>query len=83
MAGLTTEGQYDGKNVATDFNRGTRNTYYLTPAKEAAEKVINESSFKLMSNYADLFMIANNNCAEDMFQLQWLQRQYRCYRLGM
>lgn len=73
MAGLTTEGQYDGKNVATDFNRGTRNTYYLTLAKEAAEKVINESSFKLMSNYADLFMIANNNCAEDMFQLQWLQ----------
>ena len=72
MAGLTTDGQYDGTNVATDFNRGTRNTYYLNLARKAAEKVIKESSFKLMSDYASLFKIANNNCAEDMFQLQWL-----------
>ena len=72
MAGLTTDGQYDGKNVATDFNRGTRNTYYLDLAKKAAEKVIKESSFKLMSSYATPFMIDQNNCAEDMFQLQWL-----------
>lgn len=34
MAGLTTEGQYDGNNVATDFNRGTRNTYYLELARK-------------------------------------------------
>lgn len=73
MAGLTTEGQYDGTNVATDFDRGTRNTYYLDLARKAAEKVINESSFKLMDSYASLFKIANNNCAEDMFQLQWLE----------
>lgn len=72
MAGLTTEGQYNGANVATDFNRGTRNTYYLNLARKAAEKVIKESNFKLMSDYGSLFKIANNNCAEDMFQLQWL-----------
>ena len=62
MAGLTTEGQYDGNNVATDFNRGTRNTYYLELARKAAMKVINESDFKLMTNYGDLFKIENNNC---------------------
>lgn len=73
MAGLTTEGQYDGNNVATDFNRGTRNTYYLELARKAAMKVINESDFKLMTNYGDLFKIENNNCQEDMFQLQWNQ----------
>jgi len=72
MAGLTTEGEYDGTNVATDFNRGTRNTHYLTLARKAAEKVVNGSSYKLMDDYADLFKIANNNCAEDIFQLQWL-----------
>lgn len=72
MAGLTTEGQYDGSNVATDFNRGTRNTYYLDLARKAAEKVINESDYRLMANYGDLFTIAGNNCAEDIFQLQWL-----------
>lgn len=73
MAGLTTEGQYDGTNVATNFNRGTRNTYYLDLARKAALKVVNESSFKLMDNYGDLFKIENNNCSEDMFQLQWNQ----------
>lgn len=73
MAGLTTEGRYDGTNVVTDFNRGTRNTYYLDLAKQAALKVINESNFSPMENYGDLFKIENNNCSEDMFQLQWLQ----------
>jgi archaellum component FlaF (FlaF/FlaG flagellin family) len=72
MAGLTTDGQYNGTNVATDFNRATRNTYYLNLARKAAEKVVNGSSFKLMDSYASLFKIANNNCAEDMFQLQWI-----------
>lgn len=72
MAGLTTEGQYNGSNIATDFNRGSRNTYYLDLARKAAEKVVNGSSFKLMDSYASLFKIANNNCAEDMFQLQWI-----------
>lgn len=73
MAGLTTEGRYDGTNVATDFNRGTRNEYYLDLARRAAMKVINESNFRPMEKYGDLFKIENNNCQEDMFQLQWLQ----------
>lgn len=73
MAGLTTEGRYDGTNVATDFNRGTRNEYYLDLARRAAMKVITESNFSLMEKYGDLFKIENNNCKEDMFQLQWLQ----------
>lgn len=73
MAGLTTEGRYDGTNVATDFNRGTRNEYYLDLARRAAMKVITESNFRPMEKYGDLFKIENNNCQEDMFQLQWLQ----------
>lgn len=73
MAGLTTEGRYDGTNVATDFNRGTRNEYYLDLARRAAMKVITESNFRLMEKYGDLFKIENNNCQEDMFQLLWLQ----------
>lgn len=73
MAGLTTDGQYDGTNIATDFNRGTRNTYYLGLAQDAAMKVINESGADLMDSYGDLFKIENNNCEEVLFQLQWLQ----------
>ena len=76
MAGLTTEGRYDGTNVATDFNRGTRNEYYLDLARRAAMKVITESNFSLMEKYGDLFKIENNNCKEDMFQLQWLQGRH-------
>ena len=38
MAGLTTDGEYDGANIATDFDRGNRNTYYLDLAKKAALK---------------------------------------------
>lgn len=72
MAGLTTDGAYDGTNIATDFNRGTRNSYYLDLAKKAAKKVVDESNYKLMPNYGDLYKIENNNCAEDIFQLQWI-----------
>jgi hypothetical protein len=73
MAGLTTDGEYNGSNAATDFNRGTRNTYYLDLAKKAALKVVADSQYGLMDNYGDLFTIANNNCKEALFQLQWLQ----------
>ena len=31
--------QYDGANIATDFDRGNRNTYYTDLAKKAALKV--------------------------------------------
>lgn len=74
MAGLTTEGAYDGTNAATDFNRGTRNPYYLDLARKAALKVIEESGMSLTKNYGDLFAAASiNNNPESLFQLQWLQ----------
>jgi hypothetical protein len=72
MAGLTDDGVYNGQNIATNPNRGYRNTYYLDLAKKAALKVINESSYKLMDKYSDLFTYENNNCQEALFQLQWL-----------
>jgi hypothetical protein len=72
MAGLTTDGEYNGNNVATDFNRGARNSYYLDLAKKAALKVAADSQYGLMSNYGDLFTIANNNNKESLFSLQWL-----------
>lgn len=51
MAGLTTEGEYNGSNIATDFNRGSRNTYYLDMARKAATKVIEEGPYSLLDNY--------------------------------
>ena len=74
MAGLTTSGAYDGSNLATDFNRGTRNEYYLDLAKKAARKVIKESNYKLVDTYADLWSTSNiNNNSEAMFQLQFIK----------
>lgn len=74
MAGLTTSGAYDGTNIATDFNRGTRNEYYLDLAKKAALKVIKESNYKLLDNYDDLWSYNNiNNNDEAMFQLQFIK----------
>lgn len=73
MAGLTTSGIYDGSNIATDFNRGSRNEYYLNLAKLAAKKCL-DGPYKLMDNYGDLFSVATwNNNTESVFQLQWLQ----------
>ncbi|MDE5904840.1 RagB/SusD family nutrient uptake outer membrane protein, partial [Duncaniella sp.] len=72
MAGLTTDGEYDGSNIATDFDRGTRNTYYLDLAKKAALKCI-EGPYRLLDNYGDLFAVKTwNNNDESIFQLQWL-----------
>lgn len=72
MAGLTTDGEYDGTNIATDFNRGTRNTYYLDLARKAALKCI-EGPYQLLPNYGDLFAVKTwNNNSESVFQLQWL-----------
>ena len=72
MAGLTTSGRYDGTNIATDKNRGTRNEYYLDAAKKAAAKVINDGPYRLLDNYADLFAAATqNNNEESIFQLQF------------
>ena len=73
MAGLTTTGQYDGTNAATDFNRGTRNEYYLDLAKKAAKKVIDNGSAKLVDDYATLWDAKTiNNNSEVLFQLQFL-----------
>lgn len=73
MAGLTTSGQYDGSNEATDFNRGTRNEYYLDLAKKAALKVISESDAKLADTYAELFAAKSfDNNSESLFQLQFI-----------
>jgi len=72
MAGLTTNGRYDGSNIATDRVRGTRNEYYLDMARKAAAKVINEGPYRLLDNYADLFAAATqNNNEESIFQLQF------------
>ncbi len=72
MAGLTTSGAYDQTNVATDVNRGTRNTYYLDLAKKAALKVIEESGKSLLPDYHDLFCYTTiDNNDESLFQLQW------------
>ncbi len=74
MAGLTTDGEYNGSNIATDFNRGSRNTYYLNMARKAALKVIDEGPYSLLDNYSELFAPATcNNNSESIFQLQWLQ----------
>lgn len=73
MAGITTEEQYNGSNIQTNFNSGQRNPYYLDLAKKAAEKVIKESGKSLLNNYADLFgasTIDNND--EALFQLQFM-----------
>lgn len=73
MAGLTTSGRYDGSNVATDANRGTRNEYYLDAAKKAAAVVIEEGPYKLTDTYAELFAASTfNNNSESVFQLQFL-----------
>ena len=72
MAGLTTSGRYDGSNVATDANRGTRNEYYLDAAKKAAAVVIEEGPYKLVDTYAELFAASTfNNNSESVFQLQF------------
>ena len=73
MAGLVTgDGRYDGTNIQTNFISGTRNSYYLNAAKNAAAKVIEEGPYKLTDTYAELFAPATfNNNSESIFQLQW------------
>jgi len=61
--------------VASDYgvnpNCETRDAGYLELAKKAAEKVINNASFRLMGNYPDLFKIEHNNNSEALFAFQW------------
>jgi hypothetical protein len=56
----------------TNPNSGTRSSEYLEFAKKAAEKVIINSRYELMNDYAELFKIENNNNSESMFAFQWV-----------
>ena len=58
--------------ISDNPNSGTRSTTYLELARKAAKKVCEESGLALMSNYADLFKVANNNNSESLFSLQWV-----------
>ena len=53
-------------------NSGTRSEELLDLAKMAAATAINEGPYALMDDYADLFMVENNNNRESMFALQWV-----------
>ncbi len=53
-------------------NHANRSQEYLTLAAKAAEKVIKESPFRLMSSYEELYKIENNNNSESVFALQWV-----------
>lgn len=53
-------------NSADNFNK----------AKAFAADVITNSGLSLMSNYADLFKIENNNNSESIFALQWMEGSY-------
>ena len=45
-------------------------------AKTLAAEVIETSGLSLMSNYADLFKIENNNNPESLFAMQWMEGSY-------
>ncbi|MDR3219841.1 MAG: RagB/SusD family nutrient uptake outer membrane protein, partial [Dysgonamonadaceae bacterium] len=62
MAGLKGEG----------VNSGVRSQEYLDLAAKAAKVVCESSEYKLMDNYADLFLIKSNNNSESLFALQWI-----------
>jgi hypothetical protein len=58
--------------LSNNPNSHTRNQTYLDLAKNAAKKVIAESNYKLLPDYASLFTIENNNNSESLFALQWV-----------
>ncbi len=51
---------------------GKRRQADLDSAKYYAGDVIKNGPYKLMDNYADLFLMKNNNNVESMFALQWV-----------
>jgi len=59
-------------NYGENRNCGARDPEYLNLAEKAAEKVITNSAYHLMDNYADLFKIEFNNNAESLFAFQWV-----------
>jgi hypothetical protein len=50
---------------------GQRNQQFLDSAKYYAERVITESPYRLLNNYADLFKYPYDNNSESIFSLQW------------
>ncbi|GHA47145.1 membrane protein [Salinimicrobium marinum] len=58
--------------LSTGPNSGTRDQELLDLSKMAATKVIDEGPYSLMDDYAELFMVENNNNPESMFALQWV-----------
>lgn len=50
---------------------GQRNQQFLDSAKYFAERVITQSPYKLLNNYADLFTYPYDNNSESIFSLQW------------
>lgn len=51
---------------------GTRNQEYLDKARDYADRVIQLSGKKLLSDYADLFLYPYDNNEESLFELQWV-----------
>ena len=62
---LTMASNLDGKS-ADNFNL----------AKQFAAEVINNSGLSLLPIYADIFKYDNNNNAESLFALQWMEGSY-------
>lgn len=58
--------------AGVEANGGTRNQVFLDSAKYYAERVINNSGRKLLTNYADLFKYPYDNNSESLFELQWV-----------
>lgn len=50
---------------------GQRNQQFLDSAKYYAERVITQSPYRLLNNYADLFTYPYDNNSESIFSLQW------------
>ncbi|MFC3973336.1 RagB/SusD family nutrient uptake outer membrane protein [Maribacter confluentis] len=53
-------------------NSGQRDQALLDQALKAATLAIEEGPYSLMTDYADLFKVENNNNEESMFALQWV-----------
>jgi hypothetical protein len=51
---------------------GSRNQTFLDSSKYYAERVITQSPYALLNNYADLFLFPYDNNSESLFSLQWV-----------
>lgn len=58
--------------AGVESNGGIRNQTFLDSAKYYADRVITKSPYKLLNNYADLFLYPYDNNTESIFSLQWV-----------